>query len=326
MDSMGNVFAKRGEADKYPLLNAHLDQVDISYDYYYSVYNKYDKWYTDSYTKEATLEYLFDTMTEAEKKQEFTCMHCSNYSCPNRGICGVCEELELNLKGYALMEEIADKWGIDINDADNPILDGVFESSAGSSALKDEVDEEGEITEKLKPYKVYEKGGKLYGQGEDRVLGGDDKCGLFIAFEVARLLPKQPLKILFTVQEEEGCIGIQHFIKENPSWFDDVDYSLTIDRRGGDNLLWTQLGKFSCTKEFAAKLAYIGIISGIPVKVQDGSVADVIYIRTLVKNSINLSAGYYEPHSEKEYVDIGDVKKIVKWVVNIINFQNAINN
>jgi acetylornithine deacetylase/succinyl-diaminopimelate desuccinylase-like protein len=123
---------------------------------------------------------------------------------------------------------------------------------------------------------------------------------------------------LFTISEEIGCVGIEHFVKTNAEWFKDVAYDITIDRRYGDNLLWQQCGKYSCSKEFASELASIGIQQGIPVKLENGTVADVIYIREFVKESVNISAGYYEPHSEEEYIIYDDVIRITKWLATFI--------
>ena len=50
----------------------------------------------------------------------------------------------------------------------------------------------------------------------------------------------------------------------------------------------------------------------------DGSVADVIHIRNLVPNSVNMSAGYYNAHTSDEYIVPSDVDRIIGWVKNIL--------
>lgn len=328
IDDIGNVSAVRGEASQYPLINAHLDQVDywggyyskwntssyskgLVYSSYYGDMKEYDKDWKDYYDDDEddgrllevdSLDEIFDMLTTDDVQRYMTCQECSKKTCPARDLNMPCELISLNADGYLVLYDLADEWGIKIkDDTDNVIVD----------------------TKKIEePYSVYESKGCLYGTGSDRVLGGDDKCGIFIALEVARLMIKMPMKILFTVKEEEGCIGISHFIKNNESWFDDVAYSITIDRRYGDNLLWRQLGKQSCSNEFACRLALAGLQAGITIKFENGSVADVIHIREIVKESVNISAGYYNPHDVDEYVKLEDVTRIIKWVRNFVKNEN----
>jgi di/tripeptidase len=62
-----------------------------------------------------------------------------------------------------------------------------------------------------------------------------------------------------------------------------------------------------------------GITVGIPIEIQDGSVADVITIREYVTDSVNVSAGYYNPHSDDEYVNLEEITKIIKWLRLFVN-------
>lgn len=159
---------------------------------------------------------------------------------------------------------------------------------------------------------------KITGSGKKRVLGGDDKCGIFIALKVAETLRDMPMKVLFTVQEETGCNGVKFFVKNNAEWLEDVKYSLTIDRRDYCHLLWSQRGVRSCSDNFAAEVMYQGIRAGIPVKLEDGGSADVVTLRDYVPNAINMSAGYYKAHTSDEYIVPSQVDKIVGWVKNIV--------
>jgi hypothetical protein len=153
---------------------------------------------------------------------------------------------------------------------------------------------------------------------EDRVLGGDDKCGVALALATAFRLKNEPMKILFTVGEEIGCVGIKAFIKEHADWFKDVKYSITIDRRGSDNLLKWSAGKQNCSDKFCAQLALHGVLAGIPVKVESGMLADVVYIRDIVPEAANISAGYYNPHSTTEYIEFEAMCFILEWLRRII--------
>lgn len=352
VDDIGNISAIRGEAEV--ILNAHMDIVDISsyggYSYgssYYKgnssyKYNQYD-YILEYYSREFEFyqelaETIYETRSRHDIKEKYLKeaiksilphltdldMHelenmgcdcfCCKKSCKDAFICN---NFELDTKDYSTTEKVLDM-------VEDYCLTAVDEFQAYYDFYEE--DEEEEIVEEensIKEPDNYEvvvdfARDRIEGKGKYRVLGGDDKCGIFIALKVAELLPDMPLKILFTVQEEIGCVGIKHFIDNKRDFFDNVRYSLTIDRREGNHLLSSQLGVFSCTNEFAANVGRQGVRAGIDVQIEKGTVADVIYIRDLVPNSINMSAGYHNPHTSSEYIVISEIDKIIEWVKNIL--------
>ena len=354
IDDIGNISAIRGKSDKYAMLNAHMDIVDYSWYggynykqkskssglkkpsysicswYQYSYDNEYD-FYESIYTiinntrqkhdvKEAYLKDVIENLKPFFNELSLDdlenigvdCFYCTN-TCLNTFIC---DKFTLNETNYASVDKFIDM-------LEDYCLNTMEAFIAYNEDFEDEDDYEDEEDCNKQNEEYYEavvdlKNDKIKGKGKCRVLGGDDKCGIFIALKVAELLPDVPLKMLFTVQEESGCIGISHFINHNLDFLRDVKYSLTIDRRDGDNLLWSQCGKRSCSDEFAAKLSREGVKAGIPVKLMDGSIADVIHIRNHVPNSVNMSAGYYNAHSSEEYIIPSEVDKIIDWVKNIL--------
>lgn len=296
-DKAGNLVAQRGKADKYPLLNAHMDIVDLAY-FYYPIKNSgkksknsYVGGYHDYYDE---MEMLLDSVDTNLLSECVDCKDCTSYrECIGFEGEGIIPEDSLDICAYFSPTVTAEgkltKWGEQ---------NGLFELG---------------YYDEISAYKIVEEKGKISGKGKYRVLGGDDKCGIFLALEIARNT-EMPLKLLFTVGEELGCLGIKQFVKTSPEWFKNVAYSITIDRRGGDNLLSSQLGVRSCTRKFAAELAMAGIMESIPVKIEDGSVADVIYIRELVKDAVNISAGYHNAHDEDEFIIWSEVEGIFRWV------------
>lgn len=288
-DKEGNIFASRGKAP-YPLLNAHMDIVDIMtfnsfYDHPINLHN--------SLIQQRLL-------VECMASYGIDCISCYNYhfkSCTEKDLCYLFDPID----------EVVDVYEMAYDDYVNGCIYGDWVDSTDDS------------------FEIVEEHGILKGKGSGkRVLGGDDKCGIFIALEIARLLPHQPLKILFTVKEEIGCVGIKEAVKRT-EWFSDVLYSITIDRKGGNHILWSQLGVRSCSNTFAGQLAMRAIESGIAVEIMDGSVSDTIYLREIVPESVNVSAGYYDPHTEEEYIRLQDVAKIINWLSHfIINYEVTI--
>lgn len=334
-DNMNNVYAVRGVADKYIMLNAHMDICNIGVNWnnissYYNIKKKDKQKYPNSYELYSTIydeiifakeeanwsgqchitsafsaidSYIKKLSVKDYENMGYDCFDCVNGCISNR----ICKNF--NCRKIQNCEDISSL---------ERFIDTLEEYSCEAAEVLDD-SHYGDIEEN-DDYKVILDllNDKIYGEGKNRVLGGDDKNGLFIALMVSELLPDMPMKILFTVQEETGCIGVKHFIKNNLDFFSDVKYSITIDRKGGSDLLWSQCGTRSCSNEFASKVGRQGADAGIDVCVTDGYISDVIHIRDLVPNSINISAGYYNPHTSSEYVIPSEVDKIIGWVLGIL--------
>lgn len=379
-DSMGNIYAVRGNADEYAMINAHMDIVNLNRQYssskkskYYatnstgkSKSNKnsstdfsalsvesYDYGFLDKDLEEAkqrmakskeSEEFKNITISDDnaikiwdENKDEleglfgkdfreygFKCSNCVN-NCKTHKLCGYFmpnELLETKKQfakaklSYMKVIEVESK-----KDSDGYVQES-FDFAGKMKSLKPVTTVKKNSTKDTEKYiiKVDLINDKISGSGKNRVLGGDDKCGIFIALKIAELLPDMPLKVLFTVQEETGCHGVKHFIAHHVEWLDNVKYSLTIDRRDVSHLLWSQRGTRSCDNNFAAELMYHGINNGIPVKLDDGGSADVVILRNHVPNAVNMSAGYYKAHTSSEYIVPSEVDSIVGWVKDIIEY------
>lgn len=334
-DDINNIYAVRGVSNEYPILEAHMDIYNNDWGWgsvksYYNIHKENKQVYPNNYDVYASIydeivfakeeanwngecavsaalsaidSHLHNLKVKDYENMGYDCFDC-NRECIGNSLCE-------NFK-YRKLEKCEDMFSLE------RFIDTLEDYSCEAAEILDSIDEDKIMENNDYEVVVDLDNDKIYGKGKNRVLGGDDKNGIFIALMVAELLPDMPMKILFTVQEESGCIGVKHFIKNNPDFFKDVKYSLTIDRRGGRELLWSQCGTRSCDNEFAAKVARQGAQVGIDICVTDGSIADVIYIRDLVPNSINMSAGYYNPHTSSEYIVPSEVDKIIGWVKAIL--------
>lgn len=369
IDAYGNLFAVRGVADEYGLLEAHLDKKQINYKSNGSRFNSSNSGRFNSYfgdyskksnlninnidyglfKKEANLESsrlsnihkTKKTITDEEAKSiweenkeevksyfgkeyanfGFNCNHCIN-KCKSQTF-SLCHFFEVNdsldSKKQFAAYKISEKEKLNTNDT--TAIQESFDLTDKTVELIG-VKTKNKIVRKKTNEKYIIKmdliNDKITGSGKNRVLGGDDKCGIFAALKVAEMLPNMPMKVLFTVEEEIGCLGAKYFVKNHADWLKDVKYSITIDRKGSNNLLWSQKGIRSCSDEFAGKIIEQGIMTGIPVRIEDGGSADVVYLRDYVPEAINISAGYYNAHRKDEYIIPSELDKIVGWVKNII--------
>lgn len=378
-DSMGNIFASRGISHNYPLLNCHLDIVELLKRFGSSFdkssgktkeekYGSYKSLIFDNYgytnylnneiqeikakksSEQNTVSINLDDLSdeeaistwEADKSEiklmygedfkaiGFKCANCVN-SCKAFKLCYYFEPnsdiktKKIYLKSKKELEAV-NKENESLKENNSPDdVDFIQESfDLGDKIVKlnkvNTVSNEPKLKNQKYIIKMDLINDKISGSGKHRVLGGDDKCGIFIALKVAEMLRDTPMKILFTVQEETGCNGVKFFVKNNSKWLEDVKYSITIDRRDYCHLLWSQRGTRSCSDNFAAELMYQGIRAGIPVKLEDGGSADVVTLRNYVPNSVNISAGYYKAHTADEYIVPSEVDKIVGWVKNIVKY------
>lgn len=158
--------------------------------------------------------------------------------------------------------------------------------------------------------KVYGKYLKGYG-----VIGGDDKCGVFIILSLLRKY-KNKYNFIFSVNEEHGMTGI-NFVTKNEK-FDRISYGLVLDRRGAGDIIC--VNNSYGTKTFQDELEKIGTNFGY--KPATGAASDAGAISEKV-SCANLSVGYYNPHSKKEFVILSDLQNAMTYTQNIIIYLNS---
>lgn len=130
---------------------------------------------------------------------------------------------------------------------------------------------------------------------EQQGLGADDKCGLWIGMKCLQKF--DCIKLAFFVEEEVGCKGSS---KANMAFFDDCRFVIEPDRRGNADLI-TQIGWTPiCSDEFIRDIGF----KKFGYKETEGMMTDVEALKDngLKLSCINLSCGYYEPHTDKEFV------------------------
>lgn len=155
---------------------------------------------------------------------------------------------------------------------------------------------------------IEQKNGRLSTNGP-HVLGGDDKCGATLAL----LLAKQtniPMKIVASVLEELDCLGIEQV---DPSFFSDVSFALVLDRQGNHDLVTSIRGQPLCTEPFAQTMLAIAKTVGLPAQQVEGRLSDALVLSRYITDVVNLSVGYYEPHSSQEYIIIADLLQAYRW-------------
>lgn len=142
-------------------------------------------------------------------------------------------------------------------------------------------------------------------------LGADDKNGIIICLEAIKKY--DCMKVVFFKEEETGCHGSS---RAEMKFFDDCRYVIQCDRRGNSDLI-TNIGCSDlCSEKFIQdidpeKCGY---------KEETGMMTDVEALkeRGLSVSAINMSCGYYNPHTDEEITVKRDLEKCWKFVQHII--------
>ena len=141
--------------------------------------------------------------------------------------------------------------------------------------------------------------------GKPSGIGGDDKCGVFLALEMLDILPN--VKAAFFVSEEIGCKGSQY---ADPEFFKNVGYAIQYDSPEGNSMSLTLMGRylFNQKSEFANKVTGLIKEHGISNWAYHPYTDAWQIVEKFNISCLNLAAGYYRYHTENEYVVVEDVQ------------------
>ncbi len=144
-------------------------------------------------------------------------------------------------------------------------------------------------------------------------LGADDKNGIWVALQC--LIKYEALKIAFFVGEEVGCVGSG---AANIEFFRDCRFVIQPDRRGYSDVITQISWESLCSEQFLSDIQP----EQFGYNPTDGLMTDIEALREngLEISCINLSCGYYEPHTDREFTVKSDLKKCLEFVQFIIEY------
>ena len=136
-------------------------------------------------------------------------------------------------------------------------------------------------------------------------IGGDDRCGVYIILSLLRQLPYKPY-VLFTMGEEVGCVGAKAFVDfmaNDPDSLPDLKFIVEYDRKGNKDCVF-----YNCDNKKFEKF-----VNKFGFKTAYGTSSDIKVIAPeLGAAAVNLSSGYYNPHTEHEYVCMSDMHNVIE--------------
>lgn len=137
-------------------------------------------------------------------------------------------------------------------------------------------------------------------------IGGDDRAGVYIVLEVIK---RYNCSVLFCEDEEIGCVGSGKFAETKLAKELDFNYIIEFDRANANDAVFYQCANPDfedfITKEFYEK-AY-------------GSFTDICEIAPVIGcAAVNLSCGYYNPHTTNEYVNLTEMEESIEAACKIL--------
>lgn len=157
------------------------------------------------------------------------------------------------------------------------------------------------------PIKFHSEGEKL---SSPQGIGGDDRCGIFGILCILRSLEKENMKpyLFFSTDEETGMKTTTCGANSCKDLVKPIKFLVELDRANSKDSVYYQCGN----KEFKKFIDEFGF------KEADGSGSDIkILCKEWDVAGVNLSCGYYLPHTTREYVILSELEQTVKKCVKI---------
>lgn len=141
-------------------------------------------------------------------------------------------------------------------------------------------------------------------------IGGDDRCGIYLILQILNCKDiKDKPSILFTMDEESGCLGAKNVAKELKDKVKKLKYLVELDRRGKDDVVFydTKNEKFFKFCEDFGFHKVEGLGSDIKYLTQSWHIA-----------SCNVSVGYYNEHEKHEFINVQEMMDTLPKVVRMV--------
>lgn len=144
-------------------------------------------------------------------------------------------------------------------------------------------------------------------------IGGDDRCGVYALITAYELADKKPW-LLFTCDEEIGGVGAEFFCTIHrahkfPPELDELKFIVEIDRRGANDAVY-----YNCNNP-----AFEEYISSKGFETARGSFSDISLVAPqLGIAAVNLSSGYYNAHTQHEYINRAELEAVIEKVCEMV--------
>lgn len=161
------------------------------------------------------------------------------------------------------------------------------------------------------------------------ILGADDRAGIGLILDVLDVLIQNQLpchlKFAFTVEEETGQQGAEQI---DDAFFLGVDFAISLDRKGSNDIVVESSGYEYCSKsdarfitECSKRLWKDPELHYQPVEGGRSDLRVWSQIGTPHIPSVNLSVGYFDEHTSNEYLELDTWHRVHDLLLEIILFK-----
>ena len=144
-------------------------------------------------------------------------------------------------------------------------------------------------------------------------LGADDGVGIVAALT---LFDSLDVGVALFKDEEVGCIGSTN---AEPNYLKNARFCIQLDRKGNRDCVFESMGVEIASDDFIK--AVEAIAKAFNYSAVSGGMTDVVTLSSeqhVKVSCLNLSCGYYKPHTTQEYIKLDDMKKAIAFARTII--------
>ena len=142
-------------------------------------------------------------------------------------------------------------------------------------------------------------------------IGGDDRCGIYM---VLQIIKQFPCSVLFTEDEEIGCVGAHKFATMPGVQDLQFNYMIELDRAGSNDAVF-----YDCDNEEFTQFVLEEFF-----QLKYGTFTDICEIAPVVGcAAVNLSCGYYKAHTKQEYIDLREMRQVIDEVIKLLKRTNV---
>ena len=145
-------------------------------------------------------------------------------------------------------------------------------------------------------------------------IGGDDRCGVYALLKLAECGPTHHPWLLFCCDEEVGGLGSRAFAMDYkagllPKELSKMKMLIELDRKGNNDAVY-----YHCANDDLENY-----MTFLRWKTEFGTFTDICNIAPVLGvAAVNLSIGYYNQHTNGEYICISDMNSTIERVKQII--------